>query len=86
MSCIRPGFTGEAYISCLLTGYGQWEYNAQANNSESETNHAWIRLAFAGLKFDECRPYQRADQPAGGDKADAWSTGLKYDASNISLL
>jgi len=23
---------------------------------------------------------------AGGDKADAWSTGVKYDASNISLL
>lgn len=53
MSYIRLGFKGETQINDLLTGYGQWEYNVQANNSESDTNNAWTRLAFAGLKFGE---------------------------------
>ncbi len=30
---------------------GQWEYNIQANNTESSKNQSWTRLAFAGLKF-----------------------------------
>ncbi|MCS4269589.1 MULTISPECIES: porin OmpC [Raoultella] len=53
MSYIRLGFKGETQINDLLTGYGQWEYNVQANNSESDTNNAWTRLAFAGLKFGD---------------------------------
>ncbi|UCQ12993.1 porin OmpC [Edwardsiella tarda] len=54
----RFGFKGETQINSELTGYGQWEYNFQANNSESsnpligqEGNKT--RLGFAGLKFAE---------------------------------
>ncbi|WP_434641601.1 porin OmpC [Klebsiella sp. I138] len=50
-SYIRLGFKGETQINDQLTGYGQWEYNVQANNTESSSNQSWTRLAFAGLKF-----------------------------------
>ncbi len=30
----RLGFKGETQINDQLTGYGQWEYNFQGNNSE----------------------------------------------------
>ena len=50
-SYARLGFKGETQINDQLTGYGQWEYNIQANNTESSTNQSWTRLAFAGLKF-----------------------------------
>lgn len=50
---VRFGFKGETQISDQLTGYGQWEYNVQANNSEgsdAQTGNK-TRLGFAGLKF-----------------------------------
>ena len=50
---VRFGFKGETQINDMLTGYGQWEYNVQANSEESDTGNAWTRLAFAGLKFGE---------------------------------
>lgn len=50
-SYARLGFKGETQINDQLTGYGQWEYNIQANNTESSKNQSWTRLAFAGLKF-----------------------------------
>ena len=50
---VRFGFKGETQINDMLTGYGQWEYNVQADNSESNTDNSWTRLAFAGLKFGE---------------------------------
>ena len=50
---IRVGFKGETQISDQLTGYGQWEYNVQANNTENNgTAGNATRLGFAGLKFD----------------------------------
>ncbi|BBV66201.1 porin OmpC [Kluyvera ascorbata] len=52
-SYVRFGFKGETQINDMLTGYGQWEYNVQANNSESDTGNAWTRLGFAGLKFGD---------------------------------
>lgn len=52
-SYMRLGFKGETQIAEDLTGYGQWEYNVQANNTEDSDNQAWTRLAFAGLKADE---------------------------------
>ncbi|ALR77440.1 porin OmpC [[Enterobacter] lignolyticus] len=53
-SYLRFGFKGETQINDQLTGYGQWEYNVQANNAESATDsQAWTRLAFAGLKFGQ---------------------------------
>ncbi|MGK0705300.1 porin OmpC [Yokenella regensburgei] len=53
---MRMGIKGETQINDQLTGYGQWEYNIQANNSESTKSGAsqsWTRLAFAGLKFGD---------------------------------
>ncbi|MCS2148197.1 porin OmpC [Scandinavium manionii] len=50
---IRMGFKGETQITDQLTGYGQWEYNVQANNTEGSSDQAWTRLAFAGLKFGD---------------------------------
>ncbi|HEY2454599.1 MAG TPA: porin OmpC [Scandinavium sp.] len=52
-SYIRIGFKGETQINDQLTGYGQWEYNVQANNTENSSNQAWTRLGFAGLKFGD---------------------------------
>lgn len=49
----RLGFKGETQINSDLTGYGQWEYNFQGNNSEgadAQTGNK-TRLAFAGLKY-----------------------------------
>ncbi|POZ48739.1 porin OmpS2 [Citrobacter braakii] len=52
-SYVRLGFKGETQINDQLTGYGQWEYNVQANNTESSENQSRTRLAFAGLKFGD---------------------------------
>ena len=60
---LRFGFKGETQINDMLTGYGQWEYNVQANNTESSGDQAWTRLALAGIKagdygsFDYGRNY-----------------------------
>ncbi|BEH72929.1 outer membrane pore protein [Edwardsiella tarda] len=54
----RFGFKGETQINSELTGYGQWEYNFQANNAE-DSNPAIgqegnkTRLGFAGLKYGD---------------------------------
>ncbi|EHM1731295.1 porin OmpC [Salmonella enterica] len=52
-SYVRFGFKGETQINDQLTGYGQWEYNIQANHDEDNngTKGNATRLAFAGLKF-----------------------------------
>lgn len=50
---VRLGFKGETQINNDLTGFGQWEYNFQGNNSEgsdAQTGNK-TRLAFAGVKF-----------------------------------
>ncbi|EBS4549314.1 porin OmpC [Salmonella enterica] len=54
-SYARFGFKGETQINDQLTGYGQWEYNIQANHDEDDngTTGNATRLAFAGLKFAE---------------------------------
>ncbi|MBS0846856.1 porin OmpC [Citrobacter sp. JGM124] len=54
-SYARLGFKGETQINSELTGYGQWEYQIQGNNSESgsDNSNSWTRLAFAGLKFGD---------------------------------
>ncbi|ECU9162097.1 TPA: porin OmpC [Salmonella enterica] len=52
---VRFGFKGETQINDQLTGFGQWEYNIQGNNSEgsdAQKGNA-TRLAFAGLKFGD---------------------------------
>ncbi|NDL61620.1 porin OmpF [Acerihabitans arboris] len=53
-SYARLGFKGETQINDQLTGYGQWEYQFSANNSEGGSdaqNGNKTRLGFAGLKF-----------------------------------
>ncbi|MBF6635688.1 porin OmpC [Rouxiella silvae] len=54
-SYVRFGFKGETKINDNITGYGQWEYNIQANNSEGADAQSGnkTRLGFAGLKFNE---------------------------------
>ncbi|MEA1065521.1 porin OmpC [Erwinia sp. HR93] len=47
---MRIGFKGETQVNQQITGYGQWEYQINANTDESE-NNAWTRVAFAGLKI-----------------------------------
>ncbi|EEX9397953.1 TPA: porin OmpC [Escherichia coli] len=49
---MRLGFKGETQVTDQLTGYGQWEYQIQGNSAENE-NNSWIRVAFAGLKFQD---------------------------------
>ncbi|WP_277755821.1 porin OmpC [Serratia oryzae] len=53
-SYARLGFKGETQINSELTGYGQWEYNFSAKNTEGGSdaqNGNKTRLGFAGLKF-----------------------------------
>ncbi|GDX04500.1 porin OmpC [Buttiauxella sp. A111] len=50
---VRLGFKGETQINSELTGYGQWEYNIQANDTEGSSNQSATRLGFAGLKFGD---------------------------------
>ncbi|MEA9391622.1 porin OmpF [Acerihabitans sp. TG2] len=53
-SYARLGFKGETQINDQLTGYGQWEYQFQANNTEGGADAQSgnkTRLGFAGLKF-----------------------------------
>ncbi|WP_413723798.1 porin OmpF [Sodalis sp. RH16] len=53
-SYARLGFKGETQINDQLTGYGQWEYQIAANDTEGGADHndgTKTRLGFAGLKF-----------------------------------
>ncbi|MEA9391340.1 porin [Acerihabitans sp. TG2] len=53
-SYVRLGFKGQTQINDQLTGYGQWEYNVQANNTEGGSDaqkNTKTRLGFAGLKL-----------------------------------
>ncbi|EPJ3205256.1 porin OmpC [Salmonella enterica subsp. enterica serovar Derby] len=50
---VRGGFKGETQINDMLTGYGQWEYQVNANTTESNRNNNFTRLAFAGIKVGD---------------------------------
>lgn len=41
---MRLGFKGETQVTDQLTGYGQWEYQIQGNEPESD-NSSWTRVA-----------------------------------------
>lgn len=47
----RLGIKGVTQINSELSGYGQWEYNINTNNSETTDAKNATRLAFAGLKY-----------------------------------
>ncbi|EOT0610770.1 porin OmpC [Escherichia coli] len=53
MPYARIGFKGETQIADQFTGYGQWEYNLQANGTEGDGDNSATRLAFAGLGFGQ---------------------------------
>ncbi|HBJ0235455.1 TPA: porin OmpC, partial [Escherichia coli] len=53
MSYARIGFKGETQIADQFTGYGQWEYNLEANGTEGDGDNSATRLAFAGLGFGQ---------------------------------
>ncbi|HAU4331363.1 porin OmpC [Citrobacter freundii] len=50
---MRLGFKGETQINDQLVGFGQWEYQVNANTTESDHGNSFTRLAFAGLKFGD---------------------------------
>ncbi len=52
-SYMRFGLRGETQISDQLTGYGQWEYQANLNHAENQDNKNFTRYGFAGLKFGD---------------------------------
>ncbi|TKI07564.1 porin OmpF [Martelella alba] len=55
-SYARFGFKGETQINDQITGYGQWEYQIAANDTEGGTDHndgTKTRLGFAGLRFGD---------------------------------
>ncbi|KGT90455.1 porin OmpC [Enterobacter cancerogenus] len=54
-SYVRIGFKGQTQINDLMTGYGQWEYQYNVNNSEGSDANSGnkTRLGFAGLKFGQ---------------------------------
>ncbi|WP_394549858.1 porin OmpC [Pantoea sp. SGAir0183] len=54
-SYVRIGFKGQTQINDMMTGYGQWEYQYNANNSEGSDANTGnkTRLGFAGLKFSQ---------------------------------
>ncbi|WXT71666.1 porin [Salmonella enterica subsp. enterica serovar Infantis] len=49
---MRVGFKGETQINDQLTGYGQWEYNVQANTTEGEGANS---LDSSGIRRPEIR-------------------------------
>ncbi|AIR86792.1 MULTISPECIES: porin OmpC [Erwiniaceae] len=74
---VRFGFKGETQINDQLTGYGQWEYNVQANNSEAQgTDGNKTRLGFAGLKFGEFGSFDYGRNYGVGYDPLAWTDVL----------
>ncbi|RJT45041.1 porin OmpC [Rahnella woolbedingensis] len=74
---IRVGFKGETQITDQLTGYGQWEYNVQANNSENNgTSGNATRLGFAGLKFGDYGSFDYGRNYGVLYDVEAWSDML----------
>ncbi|EMH4162157.1 porin OmpF [Pluralibacter gergoviae] len=74
-SYARLGFKGETKVNDYLTGYGQWEYQFNANNSEGDDrqNGNKTRLGFAGLNFGDYGSFDYGR-----------NYGLVYDAIGIT--
>ncbi|EFI7839195.1 porin [Escherichia coli] len=90
MSYARIGFKGETQIADQFTGYGQWEYNLQANGTEGDGDNSATRLAFAGLgfgqngTFDYGRNYGVATYRNNGffGQVDGLNFALQYQGNN----
>lgn len=46
----RFGIKGETQVNEDVVGFGQWEYNVLASNTEGSSNQSFTRLAYAGIK------------------------------------
>ena len=68
-SYVRLGFKGQTQISDLLTGYGQWQSQFNANQPESDSQSMFTRLGFAGIKVGNMGSFDYGR-----------STGVLYDA------
>ena len=76
-SYVRFGFKGETQINDQLTGYGQWEYNIQANVAENQgTSGSKTRVGFAGLKFAEFGSFDYGRNYGVGYDPLAWTDVL----------
>ncbi|KQN56814.1 MULTISPECIES: porin OmpC [unclassified Erwinia] len=76
-SYVRFGFKGETQINDQLTGYGQWEYNVQANVAEAEgTKGSKTRVGFAGLKFGDAGSFDYGRNYGVGYDPLAWTDVL----------
>ena len=76
-SYVRFGFKGETQINDQLTGYGQWEYNIQANVAENQgTEGSKTRVGFAGLKFGEFGSFDYGRNYGVGYDPLAWTDVL----------
>ncbi len=89
-SYVRFGFKGETQVSDQITGYGQWEYQAQLNNSES-TGSAddFTRVGFAGLRFGDAGSFDYGRNYGVAYDIGAWTDvlpefgGDTYGADNF---
>lgn len=74
---VRFGFKGETQINDQLTGYGQWEYNVQANHAENQgTEGTKTRLGFAGLKFGDAGSFDYGRNYGAVYDVEAWTDNL----------
>ncbi|WP_269812091.1 MULTISPECIES: porin OmpC [Rahnella] len=74
---VRFGFKGETQITDQLTGYGQWEYNVQANHAESMGDEGnKTRLGFAGLKFGDAGSFDYGRNYGAVYDVEAWTDNL----------
>lgn len=68
-SYMRFGFRGETQVNNQLTGYAEWQYQAQLDRGEKdEDRESTTRLGFVGLKYGELGSF---------DYGRSW--GLLYD-------
>lgn len=72
-SYMRIGFKGQTQISDLITGYGQWQSQFNANQPESESNSMFTRLGFAGIKVGSYGSFDYGR-----------NTGVLYDALSLT--
>ena len=92
MSYVRLGFKGETQITEDLTGYGQWEYNIQANGTEGDKGDSWTRVGFAGLKFGNAGSFDYGRNYGVVYDVEAWTDvlpefgGDTYTQTDVYML
>ena len=92
MTYARLGFKGETQINDMLTGYGQWEYNIQANGTEGDKGDSWTGLAFAGLGFGQNGTFDYGSNYGVVYDVEAWTDmlpefgGDTYTQTDVYML